>query len=214
MEEPLNSLGPMARHVGTVARGRVNFVVGCNASGPSCVFTVTSPKGITMTTKPTSSGQPTQARQPLQGTTRRVVRALSLAVLSIALMATSAATAEAQPTKVQRTEVQPTEVRPAHDRPTDREELRLRCEVDIIGDQRGVLCRWSEATAQVRGYQLYRIVNGAPRELVATVPNGDRLHAFDTDVLPGDRVIYGVVGRNGAGRVVAIGGPVRLGISR
>lgn len=128
-------------------------------------------------------------------------------MLAFALMATLAVAAEAQP-------VGDRLAKPVHDGPSDREELRLGCHVDIIGDQRGVLCRWSEATSEVRGYQVYRIVNGAARELVATVPNGDRLHAFDTDLLPGDRVIYGVVGRNGAGRVVAIGGPVRLGIDR
>jgi len=93
------------------------------------------------------------------------------------------------------------------------EPLRLACDIDIVGDERGVLCRWSASSRDnLRGYQLYRIVNGSPRELVATVLPGERLHAFDTNVNQGDRLIYGVVARNGQGRVIGLGGPVRLGI--
>lgn len=93
------------------------------------------------------------------------------------------------------------------------EPLRLDCQVESIGGERGVLCRWSASNRDgLRGYQLYRIVNGSPRELVATVGAGERLHAFDTDIGQGDRLIYGVVARNQHGRVVGLGGPVRLGI--
>lgn len=93
------------------------------------------------------------------------------------------------------------------------EELRFGCRADVVDGQRGVVCRWSEASADgIRGYQLYRIVNGAPRELVSTVANGERRGAFDRDVEPGDHLIYGVVGRNRSGAVVAIGGPVRLAL--
>ena len=148
----------------------------------------------------------TSGRTSLPRTAMRLARMLSLALLICSLFAvTTAGTADAQPLRDR-------EAKPVHDRPTDREQLRLGCNVDIVDGERGVLCRWSEATVEVRGYQLYRIVNGAARELVATVPTGERLHAFDTDLQAGDRVIYGVVGRNAAGRVVAIGGPVRLGI--
>jgi len=93
------------------------------------------------------------------------------------------------------------------------EPLRLACAVDIVEDDRGVLCQWSASTRDnVRGYQLYRIVNGSPRELVATVLPGERLHAFDTDLQQGDRLIYGVVARDPQGRVIGLGGPVRLGL--
>ncbi len=137
------------------------------------------------------------------------MRWLALMTIVVALVATTTAT-------VATAEAQPDHVRDADqidDREHDLAKLRLRCHVDIVGDERGVLCRWSEAMRDdVRGYQLYRIVNGAPRELIATVPAGERLHAFDTSIAPGDRVIYGVVARNTAGRVIAVGGPVRLGI--
>lgn len=93
--------------------------------------------------------------------------------------------------------------------------LRLDCQVDSVDGERGVLCRWSASERDgVRGYQLYRIVNGSPRELVATVAAGERLHAFDADIGQGDRLIYGVVARNGNGRMIGLGGPVRLGIPR
>lgn len=93
------------------------------------------------------------------------------------------------------------------------EELRLGCRTGVVDGQRGILCRWSEAHHdRLRGYQLYRIVNGSPRELVVTVAAGERLHAFDANVQPGDHVIYGVVARNRSGRVVGIGGPVRVAI--
>ena len=150
------------------------------------------------------------ADRPRRGVALRLVGlvALALTLLALTLLAPMSVIAEAQP-------VRDHDAKPVHDRPTDREELRLGCAVDIIDGERGVLCRWSQATNDtVRGYQLYRIVNGAPRELVATVPAGDRLHAFDTDLAAGDRVIYGVVARNAAGRVIGIGGPVRLGIGR
>ena len=138
---------------------------------------------------------------------RTLHRLLAIAVLVVATLASGVAVADAQPIRDRVAE-------PVRDRPNDRiEELRFACNQEIVGDQRGVLCRWSASTRDdVRGYQLYRIVNGAARELVATVPVGDRLHAFDTDLLAGDRVIYGVVARNTAGRVIGIGGPVRLGI--
>ena len=93
------------------------------------------------------------------------------------------------------------------------EELRFGCRPDFVDGERGVLCRWSAASADdLRGYQLFRIVNGEPRELVSTVANGERRGAFDADIEPGDELIYGVVGRNRSGAVVAVGGPVRLAL--
>ena len=152
---------------------------------------------------------PTRLHCGIDGPRRGVaLRLVGLVALALTLLATMTVVAEAQPLRDH-------DAKPVHDRPSDREELRLGCSVDIIDGERGVLCRWSQATNDtVRGYQLYRIVNGAPRELVATVPAGDRLHAFDTELAAGDRVVYGVVARNTAGRVIGIGGPVRLGIGR
>ena len=137
--------------------------------------------------------------------------------LFAALLATTAAVAEAQ-TAGDRTVDRVTDRvadRPVRDipRPDRVETLRLKCELDAVGDQRGVSCRWSESSRDsVRGYQLYRIVNGSARQLVATVPAGHRLHAFDAEVRPGDHIVYGVVARNRAGRVIGIGGPVRIAI--
>ena len=138
----------------------------------------------------------------------RWIAVLAALASFVAVSAATVATADAQPARDR-------VAQPTQDRGDELAKLRLACHVDIVGDQRGVLCRWSEAVRDdVRGYELYRIVNGAPRELVAAVPAGERLHAFDPAIAAGDRVIYGVVARNSAGRVIAIGGPVRLGIDR
>ena len=147
---------------------------------------------------------------------RARVPALILMLVSLfaAMLAATAAVAEAQPAiDGDRVTDRVRDVRP-HDRPNDRvEPLRLACHPDIVGDERGVLCRWSASSRDnVRGYQLYRIVNGSARQLVATVPVGDRLHAFDSEIRPGDHIIYGVVARNRAGRVIGLGGPVRVHI--
>lgn len=102
----------------------------------------------------------------------------------------------------------------AFDGTNDRiEELRLKCRPRIVHGERGVRCRWSASNNDnVRAYQVYRIVNGSPRELVATIPADGRRVSFDADVQRGDRLVYGVVARNAAGRVLAVGGPERLGI--
>lgn len=135
----------------------------------------------------------------------RLIRRSGALLLLLGLISTVLAspTADARPLR---------DARPV--RAVDRvEELRLACSPDIVGDERGVVCRWSESTSEdLRGYQLYRITNGAARVLVATVAGGERLHAFDSDAAAGDRLIYGVVARNGSGRVIGRGGPVRLGI--
>ena len=93
------------------------------------------------------------------------------------------------------------------------EVLKLRCAADIVDGDRGVLCRWSASDNDtLRGYQLYRIVNGSPRELVATVGADGRLGAFDTDINAGDRLVYGVVARNRVGRVIGQSRPARVHI--
>jgi len=132
-------------------------------------------------------------------------RAAVVAMLALMLVASSSAFTT------------PVEAQPK-DRAPERidkiEPLRIACAVDSQAGERGVLCRWSESTGdQVRAYQLLRIVNGSPREVVATITPDARLHAFDADIEPGDRIVYGVVARNRSGRVVAVGGPVPVGIA-
>lgn len=150
----------------------------------------------------------------------RAARTLVVAALAVLLAATSTAPAEAQTDRADRPTDRVTDVRvrarePVRDvpRPDVVEELRFACRPDIVQGHRGVLCRWSESSRDdVRAYQLYRIVNGSARELVATVPVGDRLAAFDRDIEAGDHIVYGVVARNVVGRVIGIGGPARVAI--
>ena len=83
------------------------------------------------------------------------------------------------------------------------ETLRLACAPDFIDGERGVLCQWSEATnPQTRGYKLYRITDGSPRELVATVAANGRLGYFDTGVAAPASLVYGVISVNRSGRLL------------
>lgn len=158
-------------------------------------------KGLPMPT-PERTSRPLALRRAL----RPLVAAVLVVVVSAGLLG-STATADAR----QRDVGDRVTDQRGHDR--EPETLRLACHADIIGDQRGVLCRWSASNRDdLRGYQLIRIVNGQAREVVATVVPGHRLAFFDTDVQQGDRLTYGVVARNTAGRVIGVGGPVRLGI--
>lgn len=158
-----------------------------------------------------STTHPSKTNGGPRGRTPAVI-ILLVAVFAAALAAT-ASVADAQPAR-DRVIDRVTDERPVGDAPNDRvERLRLDCHRDIVGDRRGVFCRWSASSADsVRGYQLYRSVNGSARQLVATVPVGDRLHAFDTDIRPGDHLVYGVVARTRTGRVIGFGGPVRVAI--
>jgi hypothetical protein len=93
----------------------------------------------------------------------------------------------------------------------DAERLRLSCAPQTIGHRDGVKCKWSASTQHhIRAYQLYRIVVGDARELIATIGPDDRLMHFDPRVSAPSTIIYGVVGLNRNGRVVAIGGPERV----
>lgn len=137
---------------------------------------------------------------------RRIGSAALLLSLMAAMVVATAGVADAGPIR----DRQPVRVA---EQPNPVEELRLACGVEIIDDERGVLCRWSASTHDhVRGYKLFRIVDGSARELVATVGAEERLHGFDVNIEAGNHLIYGVVAVNGNGRVVGIGGPVRLSI--
>ncbi len=94
-------------------------------------------------------------------------------------------------------------------------QIRLACGPRVKGDQLGVRCKWSQAqNDRVRGYQLFRSVNGEARELVTTVGANARLTYFDTDVKAPSKIVYGVVGLNRAGRVIAVSNPVRVELTR
>jgi hypothetical protein len=91
------------------------------------------------------------------------------------------------------------------------EQLRMACTQDFVNGESGVLCRWSESTQpEVRGYLLYRIVDRDQREVIARLGLDERNAFFDTAVTPGARLTYGVVAVDGAGSVVAAGGPQQL----
>lgn len=93
--------------------------------------------------------------------------------------------------------------------------IHLGCQPETDGDQRGVLCKWTPLEHDaLRGYQLYRSVDGAARELIASVGAGGRLHHFDTDINGPTKIVYGVVAVNRNGRVLAVSNPVAVQIPR
>ena len=91
------------------------------------------------------------------------------------------------------------------------EELRFRCAIVLDDGLKGVACRWSEATrpAAVR-YVLFRSVDGGPREKIYRTGLDGRRGFLDTDVKRGQVVRYAVVALAADGRVVSLGGPVRV----
>ena len=91
------------------------------------------------------------------------------------------------------------------------EDLRFRCAIVLDDGLQGVACRWSEATrpAAVR-YVLYRSVDGAPREKIYRTGLAGRRGVLDTDVKRGQVIRYAVVALAADGRVVSLGGPVRV----
>lgn len=93
----------------------------------------------------------------------------------------------------------------------DIEHLRMACNQDFVNGERGVLCRWSEATQpEVRGYLVYRIADRDQREVIARIGLDERTAFFDTAVTPGATLTYGVTAVDGAGSVVAVGGPQQV----
>ena len=132
---------------------------------------------------------------------RRLRQLVTLAAVVMAMLATTVTVADAQ---VDRSRARPVPVQ-------DVETLRLSCNPDSIDGQRGVLCRWSEATnPNTRAYQLFRITDGSPRQLVTTVGVDGRLGFFDTDVSAPSSLVYGVVSVNRAGRLLGRSAPVHV----
>ena len=141
---------------------------------------------MTPTSQPTS-----ETRRP-----RRALPAILVALtIVLTLLGTTVTSADAQTER---------RAQPLH----QVEDLRLACQATNIGGERGVACRWSEATNErTRGYKLLKITNGEPRELVTTVGADGRLGFFDTDVVAPSTVTYGVVAVNRVGRVIGVSAP-------
>lgn len=93
-----------------------------------------------------------------------------------------------------------------------RQMLRFACERASDGEHRGIACRWSAATGEVRGYVLYRSVDGGAREAIYRAGADGRLGHFDGPLRPGHRYTYAVVALGADGEVLGGGGPVTIGI--
>jgi hypothetical protein len=95
--------------------------------------------------------------------------------------------------------------------PTDRPDIRIRlaCELATHADQRGVVCKWSEADhPAAAGYVLYRSVDGGAREKIYRTGLDGRRGFFDTKIRPGQSIRYAVIVVNRAGERIGRGGPV------
>lgn len=93
------------------------------------------------------------------------------------------------------------------------EALRFRCAFVIADEARGVGCRWSEATRPAaERYVLLRSVDGGPREKIYRTGLDGRRAFLDTDIKAGQHIRYAVVALAADGRVVGLGGPVRVRI--
>lgn len=140
-----------------------------------------------------------QTRPPHSLRRSHVRRLLLATVVVVTVFATAMAPADAQ--------VDRSRPRPVH----DVERLRLDCAPHNSDVQRGVLCRWSEArNVDTRAYQLFRIVDGVPRELIATVGVDGRRGYFDTDVAAPSSLVYGVISVNRNGRLLGRSAPVHI----
>lgn len=138
----------------------------------------------------------TPARNPRLTHLRRILLA---AAVVLTVLATTIAPADAQADRSRQRSTQ------------DVERLRLECAPASIDGERGVLCRWSEATnTKTRGYKLLRIVDGEARELVSTVGVDGRLGFFDTDVSSPSSLVYGVISVNRNGRLLGRSAPAYI----
>lgn len=89
--------------------------------------------------------------------------------------------------------------------------IGMRCAITVVGDSKGVACRWSATTrASVVRYVLIRSVNGGARETIYRT----RLHGIrsfvDTKIASGQSIRYAVLGLSSTGRVVSRGGPILI----
>lgn len=145
----------------------------------------------------------TTAETNPSGGRRRSPSLVLILVVALATLAATSGVAEAQTDEA----TERVAVRDA-ERP---ERLRLGCAPDDIDGRRGVVCRWSEASdPNTRAYRLYRSVDGAAREVVATVGADGRLGHFDTDVSAPSRIVYGVVSLGPGGRLLGRSAPARV----
>lgn len=93
------------------------------------------------------------------------------------------------------------------------DELRLACEPRSIDDQRGVLCRWSEAS-EARGYVVYRIADDGVREQIAVVAANERHFYFDVEPAHSRSAPNGVVLTYAVIAVDASGHPIAQSAAR
>ena len=92
--------------------------------------------------------------------------------------------------------------------------LRLTCVSKVIETKLGVVCEWSAVKRDgVRAYQLWRKVGDGARELVTTVPADGPRRYFDTNVQPGQHIVYTVVAVDGDGSVIIGSDGVRVAIA-
>jgi hypothetical protein len=97
--------------------------------------------------------------------------------------------------------------------PLPDEVLRMACALGSAGDQRGVVCNWSEAMhPRAAGYVLWRSVDGGAREKIYRTGLDGRRGFLDTKVRPGQSIRYAVVVVNRLGHKVGKGGPVVVNI--
>lgn len=140
---------------------------------------------------------------PRLGSKRTHVSLVLIASLVVAMLASTAGLAAAQADSLTDRSTPGSAQHP--------EVLRLACAPDSINGQRGVLCKWSEATnPNTRAYRLYKSTDGSARELVTTVRADGRLGYFDTNVSAPSTLVYGVVSINRNGRVLGQSAPAEV----
>lgn len=93
-----------------------------------------------------------------------------------------------------------------------REQITLACERATTGGQRGIACRWWEATRDdAVGYVLVRSIDGGPRERIFRTPVDGPNRYVDAPLRPGHRYTYAVLVLDADGQVIGEGGPVTVG---
>jgi hypothetical protein len=203
-----NVMMPIQAVVGTVpeailySRRFKNFAAMCNPSTPRSLLLL----GIELRSRPKGNRHMKTfvSSSPAQGGQRWPKLTLATAVV-LALFFSAVGTSDAQTERVRSQQVD--QVRPA----LEAEALRLGCGPDFVNGESGVLCQWSEAAnPRTRGYKLFRIADGSPREVVTTVGLNGRLGYFDTDVTAPSLLVYVVTSVNQSGRLIGQSAPVQV----
>ncbi len=91
--------------------------------------------------------------------------------------------------------------------------LKLACVAKVAETNLGVVCEWAAVKRDgVRAYQLWRKVGDSDRELVTTVAASDPRRYFDTNVRPGQHIVYTVAAVDGDGNVIIASDGVRVAV--